>query len=107
MGDLGCLSPTLLVSLLPAPYPSSLDLCSTVEAAQSGWPSTPVQTGAAWAHATLPIVTDTLAEEGAGNRALRRDEQSTRLRLGSCLRFGFCMSFKGPCVKGPIPKWCY
>lgn len=77
MGDLGYLSPTLLVSFLPAPYTSSLDLCSPVEAAQSGWPNTPVQTGAAWAHATLPIFTDTLAEEGAGNRALRWDKQNT------------------------------
>lgn len=98
------LSPILLVSFLPVPYISSLDLCSTVEAAQSGWANTPVEMGATWAHATLPIFTDTLAEEGAGNRAPRPEEQSTQLRLGSCLRFGFYMSFKGPCVKEPIPN---
>lgn len=104
MLDLRCLSPILLVSFPPVLYTSSLDLCSTVEAAQSGWANTPVQMGATWAHATLPIFTDTLTEEGAGNRTLRPEEQSTQLRLGSCLRFGFYMSFKGPCVKGPIPN---
>lgn len=104
MGGLRCLSPTLLVSFLPVPYTSFLNLCSTVEAAQSWWANTPVQTGATWAHAALPIFIDTPAEEGAGNRAPRPDEQSTRLRLGSCLRFGFYMSFKGLCVKGQIPN---
>lgn len=63
--------------------PFLFNLSSTAEAAQSGCPNTPVLTGATPAHAALPIFTDTLAE-GAGNRALRWDDQSTQPRLGGC-----------------------